>query len=149
VEGDLPTPSYTIDTIRWLQAGDAESVEYYFIIGIDAFADLMSWRSYEELLRRVTLLVAYREGFGGRPQLRQLADTLGYTIASSVWLGSDGRRNIHFLETLPPDVSSSDIRMHLETGEKVVPGLHRKVLAYIRENGLYLQFPENSEAEKE
>ena len=56
IEGELPIPSYTIDTIRILQKQDKTKVEYFFIIGVDAFSDLLTWKEYSELLRRVTLI---------------------------------------------------------------------------------------------
>lgn len=137
IEGNLPTPSYTIDTIRLLQARDRDRIEYYFIIGVDAFADLLSWKSYMELLRRVTLIVARRKGFTDTGKLINIADTLGYRQTTSRWYGTGGLRDICFLESSPCEISSSRIRDLLASGCREVAGVKRDVLEYIRQHNLY------------
>jgi nicotinate-nucleotide adenylyltransferase len=53
-------PSYTLDTVRALQA--AEPAEWFLIIGQDQYANFATWHGWAELLQRVTLAVAAREG---------------------------------------------------------------------------------------
>lgn len=139
IEGDLPTPSYTIDTVRLLQSDTAGQSEYYFIIGVDAFADLLSWKSYVELLRRVTLVVARRGGFTGADRLVAIAQSLGYIQKPDLWHSTGGLRNIYFLETRPVEISSSHIRDLLSEGYRKVAGVHPAVVDYAQNHKLYLK----------
>jgi nicotinate-nucleotide adenylyltransferase len=60
-------PSYTLDTVRALQseaaaADPSELAEWFLIIGQDQYANFATWHGWAELLQRVTLAVAAREG---------------------------------------------------------------------------------------
>ncbi len=54
-------PSYTIDTVRELQHEHPQAA-LFLIIGQDQYERLSSWREWRELLTRVTLAVAGRDG---------------------------------------------------------------------------------------
>ena len=108
--------SYSIDTIerlrRLLSAGD----QLYFIIGADAFAEILTWHRAADVLRSVEFIVVSRPGhhFAIPPGARVLR-----------------------LDTLVLEVSSSAIRRELATG--VPPAeLPENVFAYIRSKGLYI-----------
>ena len=58
IEGDLPAPSYTIDTLRVLGGLFPEETKFFFIIGIDAFLDFATWKSYRDILRLVNIVIA-------------------------------------------------------------------------------------------
>ncbi|HYN61820.1 MAG TPA: nicotinate-nucleotide adenylyltransferase [Rubrivivax sp.] len=60
-ELERPGPSYTLDTVRELQA-DQSDAQWFLIIGQDQYAGLHTWVGFEELLQRVTLAVAQRPG---------------------------------------------------------------------------------------
>lgn len=59
-ELDRAGPSYSIDTVRELDA--VEHADWFLIIGQDQYANLHTWRDWPELLRRVTIAVASRNG---------------------------------------------------------------------------------------
>lgn len=140
VEGELPVPSYTIDTVRYLLLRDGGCVNYAFIIGVDAFADLLSWKEYCQLLSLVNLIVARRKGFSRQAELDNIAIRLGYGVEASGnrWVGQGELKDILFLDSQPDDISSSAIRAQLRRGAKNVIGVHHAVLEYIQKNGLYL-----------
>ena len=56
-----PGPSYTVDTLRALQARDPE-VELTLLIGADAAAELEAWREASEVARLATVVVFGRAG---------------------------------------------------------------------------------------
>jgi nicotinate-nucleotide adenylyltransferase len=62
VEVDRSGPSYTIDTVRALQAAEAGDVDWWLLIGQDQHANFTTWRDWRELLGRVHLAVAARDG---------------------------------------------------------------------------------------
>ncbi len=68
--------SYTIDTVREIrdEYGAASSVQWYLLVGMDAFAKLLSWREWRALLDEVVLVLAPRAGAQLSPiLLRELA----------------------------------------------------------------------------
>lgn len=54
--------SYSIDTLRSLR-DKYKGAEFFFILGIDAFLDLPSWKEPDKLLRLINLIVISRAGF--------------------------------------------------------------------------------------
>lgn len=140
IEGDLPVPSYTIDTMRYLFNRDGDTVSYSFIVGIDAFADFLSWKEYRQLLTLVQLIVARRKGFSRESALDAIMIQLGYRSdqAGTSWEAQSGLKDIYFLDSQPDDISSSWIRSKLRAGAVEVNGLCPEVLQYIQRNGLYL-----------
>jgi nicotinic acid mononucleotide adenylyltransferase len=106
---------------------------------VDAFADLLSWKSYRELLQRVALVVANRRGFTESDRLMRIAQSLGYSQKPDMWYGTRGLRNIYFLETSPVEISSSHIRDMVAAGCQRVAGVNQAVLDYARRHKLYLK----------
>ena len=58
-----PTKSYSIDTVHELQKEFGPAAELFFIIGLDAFLELHTWKQAPELLRACHFIVL------GRPRL--------------------------------------------------------------------------------
>lgn len=137
VEEELPQPSYTISTIRHLKRISPPGSVYSFIVGVDAFVDLLTWREYEALLRAVGLVVAVRRGFTGWQRLEELAEALRYRRDGSVWHSPSGFLDIVFLSGMPEELSSSEIRQAIAAGKRTIVGLHQEVRQYICHHHLY------------
>ena len=60
-ELDRATPSYSIDTVRQLQADDS-SAEFYFLLGEDNVAELHAWHEIDILKQMVNFVVLDRAG---------------------------------------------------------------------------------------
>jgi nicotinate-nucleotide adenylyltransferase len=56
-------PRYSIDTIRRLKRRLGNRARVFFILGIDAFAEIGTWRQAEALLRECDFVVVSRPGF--------------------------------------------------------------------------------------
>jgi nicotinate-nucleotide adenylyltransferase len=65
-ELERPGPSYTLDTVRELQAREPGN-EWFLVIGQDQYARLATWHGWRELLGLVTLAVAARDGIAPAP----------------------------------------------------------------------------------
>ncbi len=94
-------PSFTLDTVRALQAARPEVREWVLIIGLDQYLNLPTWQGWQELLQRVTLAVATREPFEPVPPEA---------------LRSHPHRMVH-LPMAPQAVSSTEVRERLALGE--------------------------------
>jgi nicotinate-nucleotide adenylyltransferase len=60
IEFDMPTPSYTIHTIRKLKE-EYPSFNFHILCGTDVVNSLPAWYKYEELIQAVKFLVCSRE----------------------------------------------------------------------------------------
>ena len=61
IEKDLPTPSYTITTVKTLKKQYPE-YDFVWIIGDDQYANLDQWKAVDELRRLVQFAVFSRQG---------------------------------------------------------------------------------------
>lgn len=55
-------PSYTIETVRFFLRRRGVKPEVFLLVGLDAFAEIGTWREIESLAGMVTFLVAARPG---------------------------------------------------------------------------------------
>ncbi|MDR1520671.1 MAG: nicotinate (nicotinamide) nucleotide adenylyltransferase [Planctomycetota bacterium] len=131
IELSRPGPSYSIDTIRQLTAGQPEN-RYRLIIGSDMARTFASWRDFRQLLRLAPPLVAERPAV----PLSGPAETPypGMTRAEAASL-SAGRFAMR-----PVDTSSTGARRLLLEGapeSELLRHLTRPVLDFIRQKKLY------------
>lgn len=62
IEFSLPTPSYTIDTLSYLQEKYPD-YSFLIIIGSDSVQNLPKWKNFELLVKNFEILVYERPGF--------------------------------------------------------------------------------------
>ncbi|KRN24834.1 nicotinate-nucleotide adenylyltransferase [Lacticaseibacillus camelliae] len=105
--------SYTIDTMRALKKAHPDT-DYYFIIGADMVAYLPKWRDVDKLLKLVHFVGVKRRGF---------APASPYPIT--------------WVDAPLIDVSSSEIRTRVQTGQSIRYLVPDCVRAYIEKEGLY------------
>lgn len=115
-------PSYMLDTVRELQdAGAVMQPDWFLLIGQDQYARLSTWHGWRELVRRVTLAVAARDGLPVEPD-PALA----------------GVAHRCFVIPMPATpVSSTQVRARAAAGEALAGLVPPAVETYIRTHGLY------------
>jgi nicotinate-nucleotide adenylyltransferase len=119
-------PSYTADTLDRVHARGFTASQIFFITGVDAFADIATWRRYPEVLDLATFVVSSRPGY----RLEMLKDKLP---ALAVRMGT----SVHVLETRTPDVSSTMIRERLRRGDAITGLVPTLVETHIHQHRLY------------
>jgi nicotinate-nucleotide adenylyltransferase len=117
-ELDRTGPSYTLDSVRELQA-EQPGARCFLVIGQDQFAGLHTWRDWRELLARVTLAVAQRPG------TPPVADPAVQRAA------------VQAVPLPPMDVSSTQIRARVAAGQGIADLVPDNVARYIELNRLY------------
>jgi nicotinate-nucleotide adenylyltransferase len=111
-------PSYTLDTVRELQATQP-AAQCFLIIGADQYAGLHTWQGWQELLGRVVLAVANRPG--ALPPVHP-----------------EVLRHAHRMVPLPMlDVSSTEIRQRVAAGLDITELVPPPVARYIDQHALY------------
>ncbi len=111
-------PSYTLDTVRELQAA-TPGAQWFLIIGQDQYVALHTWFGFERLLPLVTLAVAQRPGAQAEADARVRA-------AAQVALA-----------LAPIAVSATELRARLAAGRNIRALVPPPVALYIRQQGLY------------
>ena len=122
-EFNRPGKSYTLDTVRALQAlhpGDA----FAFIVGADTLPELPTWHRPLDLLPLVRIVSLARPGFAPDAAASHLPPPWPERLLADLRSGE------------PLDVSSREIRAKIAAGQPVslVPD---SVLRYIEEHNLY------------
>ena len=121
-ELDHHGPSYTLDTVRELQASHP-GAQWFLIIGQDQYANFHTWRGWRELLQAVTLAVAGRPGASAEVNaevLTEVATTGHQPVALPVM-----------------DISSTEIRSCIASGRGIADLVPPSVASYIARHSLY------------
>lgn len=130
--------SYSVDTLREL-ARLHPGARLEFILGLDAFAEISSWREAEALFGLAGFLVMPRPGHEETDLVSCLPAGLragARRSSSSVWL-LEGGGVITLAEVPRLEISASDIRRRLAAGRSVRYLVPEAVRLYIEREGLY------------
>jgi nicotinate-nucleotide adenylyltransferase len=119
------SPNYTVDTLTAL-AREYPAADLFALAGADSFLDLRRWRSPDRLLALAEWIVVNRPG-------SQLTEARLATLA----LTPAQRARIHLLTTVHEQVSATELRLLLHTGDPCPGLLPPAVAAYIQSHHLY------------
>ena len=136
IEKLLPAPSYTIDTLQYLRIHSVGKTQFYFIIGADAFLDILLWHKYEEVLMASHFIVFSRDGCRNKKLYKLLAH-LNYNKNKHKWYNKKLDRYIYTSTLSLPSVSSSEIRKKIASGKAVKKFVPPGVAQYIGDHKLY------------
>lgn len=121
LELDMPRPNYTADTLAFMRERWPQH-EFTLILGSDNLASLHLWKDAGAMLEKTPVLVYPRPGVEGH-------------LASADLLYHPA---VMFIPEAPlMEVSSTGVRVRLRNWKPVEGLIDPKVLAYIRQNGLY------------
>jgi len=141
LEVDDQQTSYSVRTVEKVQQASPDAW-LFFILGVDAFLEIATWREAERVLEECSWIVTTRPGFrldaaggvlGGRlrPRLRALA------AEETADEASFGPGRIFVVPIPALDVSSTEIRRRVKAGETIRGLVPADVEAYIHDRGLY------------
>lgn len=139
MEAQRSGPSYSIDTLKELRASLGEEVLLFFIIGMDAFAEIETWKDYERLPDHAELVVIDRPDYP-LSQIAQVAGKLGrycFDPDRSFWEASDRSGRIYPIAMPPIEISSTDVRKKALSGESLTGLVPVAVAQYIETHGLF------------
>lgn len=136
IEEKLVPPSFTIDTLNLFFQNQKGLNNYFFIIGIDAFLEIHTWKEYVKVLKSVNFIVSAREGFASELFYHYMIN-LCYSRNGSFWYNSQNGKKIYYLESDIPDISSSNVRESIKQENLSGGIINSEVLQYIYKLGLY------------
>lgn len=112
-------PSYTVETLRWIQRDSPAGTEPYLLIGADIARDLETWKDHERLLEESKVVVLARAGVSQSELPERVASRA--TVLSTPIL----------------EISSTEIRRLVRAGGSIRYQVTDPVESYIRSRGLY------------
>ncbi|MFK5925432.1 MAG: nicotinate-nucleotide adenylyltransferase [Desulfuromusa sp.] len=138
IEGRRGGSSYSIDTLQQLHSQYPQH-EYFFIMGLDSFQEISTWKNYGRLFEFAHIVVTARPGFSG--SLRELLpvaieDRFCYDSDSKNLRCDTGFSLIAVAHTCR-DISSTEIRHQLSMNRDIGEQVPQAVIDYIKAQRLY------------
>jgi len=141
-------PSYTIDTVAHFKHSLPDQSRLYLIMGMDAFLEIDTWKSYDELLLQIPFIIINRpkSGHAAKDPGWKIMENFIASKISSDYVFSESRscycaRNrqpIYIFEVTRLDISSTRIRNLINQGRSIEYLVPPKVAGFINLKGLYL-----------
>ncbi len=148
VEMSRHGPSYTIDTVRFYQNRIQNDTRLYLIMGLDAFLEIDTWKSYHDLMAIIPFIVLSRVNEQDKNKLpdidaidNYLTSTLKkdylFSPATSCFIHPD-HPPIYLVDIHPLNISSTEIRSRIQQGKSIKALVPEPVNHFIKTKGLYL-----------
>ena len=140
-------PSYTIDTVEHFKNSLPVNSRIFLIMGLDAFLEFDTWKSYKELLAQIPLIVIPRPraeirfDLSGEVMTKYIKTRISAEYEFSESQSSFTRADmppIYFTQVSALDISSTMIRNLIRKGRSIQYLVPQKVAAFIQTEGLYL-----------
>jgi len=140
--------SYTIDTVIHFKNNLPKETTCYLIVGLDAFLEIDTWKSYRDFFELIPMIVMTRPA-EGTTKIQDPCKAMETYISAHV---SDGYRflehkscfvhstkqAIYLFNVTPVDISSSKIRTLVKQGTSIKNLVSDAVGEYIHKKGLYV-----------
>lgn len=143
VEMDRPGPSYSVDTLRAFHERMPKGTRLVFLLGLDAFREIHTWKDFRSLfsLADFGVFVRRSETTGEEQALLlpvAVQNEFCYSRKKHEWVHSSGNR-VRFLKVTALDISASAIRRSVRQGRSIRYLVPPAVEAYIRRQHLYIR----------
>lgn len=133
--------SYSIFTLEKIRTMYPDS-QIFFLLGIDAFLEIETWKDYEKVLEQCSFIIMSRPGFGfegvhgvlSEKYVRRIRDLSDIDLPAYPDPGLD---LIYLVPIAAMDVSSTEIRKRVRAGQSIRGLVPESVERYIKEKGLY------------
>lgn len=140
-------PSYTIDTVTHYITVMPAGASIFLIVGLDAFLEMDTWKSYPDLFKLIPFIVMSRHIDGGEdfavmmktlePYIREkISDQYRFCASSAGYVHPENKPVFLFCFQ-PLDVSSTEIRRLVARGKSIRGLVPERVEGYIQTKGLY------------
>jgi nicotinate-nucleotide adenylyltransferase len=147
VELQRAGPSYTIDTVSHFRNSDSSGSQYFLIIGLDAFLEIDTWKSFKALMNQIPLVVLARpetsSNFNTPIQRTILAFlhskiSIDYQLVESTdqFIRPNGQP-LFLIQGGFRELSATSIRERIRLGEDIQTLVPIPVRTFIQKKGLY------------
>ncbi len=141
IEVDAGEKSYSVITLEKVKR-IYPGAWTFFVLGVDAFLEIETWRDYKRVLKECLFIVISRPGY----RIEQTEGLLGRSWVEKVHHVSESenisddllRTRRVFLLSIPAlDISSTEVRRRIERGETIKGLVPEAVEDYIHSHNLY------------
>lgn len=140
IESERTSPSYSIETIIELQKRAAPDTEFFFIIGVDAFAEIDTWKRYRELTDFVDLVIISR-GVNDievvERVIREKFPDYQKGPLTNIWYSENHKGLLKLVPMEPVPISSTMVRERVREGSGFSEIVPADVEEYIRTKKIY------------
>ncbi len=139
IELERETPSYTYETLNSISQQVSQDTQLFWIMGEDALHGLPNWHQAEKIMQLCHVLVMRRPGVSNNIDKHTKQWLEQYITDDLTKLDESDFGHIYITETEMYDISSTQIRETLLSGDQprfLLPG---GVWNYIKRNQLYQQ----------
>ncbi len=147
VELKRPGPSYTVDTVTYFKGIFPGDIELLFLLGVDAFFEIDTWKSFKSLLKLIPFVVMTRpdgpsmdDDMGQRGVEKfirsRISDGYRYVSEKECFVHNENQP-VYFATVRPVAISSTQIRDKLRSGRSIHRMVPKPVENYIINQGLY------------
>jgi len=140
IELKRPGKSYSIGTIQLLREQYGSDLELFFILGMDAFLEIGTWKSFQELFSLCHFIVMTRPGFDKPVSATilpvSIADAFAYDEGENRFIHRDGY-SVYLQGVTFLDISSTKIREAISKGRSIRYLIPREVERYIQRHHFY------------
>ncbi|MBW2193805.1 MAG: nicotinate-nucleotide adenylyltransferase [Deltaproteobacteria bacterium] len=148
VELNRSGPSYTIDTVLHFKSALPNNPRLYFILGLDAFLEIDTWKSYRKIFQLIPVIVMARPdtAYSDTTMMWEtleaylklnISDGYRFNLSDSCYV-HDEMQPVHIVDVLPVDISSTMIRKRINEGRSIHAMVPENVEDFITDRGLYL-----------
>ena len=131
LELDRPGPSYAVDTLEQLRKSYEPDIPFYLLMGSDQALQFTKWKDWERITELALPIVMLRPPLDIKLYKKQLIKSCPRYLAELL---------LDWTADLPQlDISATEIRQRFIVGKGFDDSLDPKVLAYIKEHGLYIE----------
>ena len=117
IEFSMPRPSYTVDTLAYLESKNPET-EFVLIIGEDNLNSFHKWKNSDFILENYQLYVYPRPG-GSDPKWKT-------------------HTSLNFVDAPLIDISATKIRQLVKEGKSITYMVPQSVEGLIKDKGIYM-----------
>jgi nicotinate-nucleotide adenylyltransferase len=132
--------SYSIETLTYFTRTLEKDLDLFFILGMDAFLEINTWKNYQGLFSLCNFIVMTRPGY----EVKGIHNVIPSQLMNDFTYMPDEKRFVHrsrlsiyFTEVTPIDISSCSIRALMKNNLSINTMLPEKVKYYIEEHRFY------------
>ncbi len=140
IENRRPGKSYSIDTLKQLRQAYPAPSSIYFLLGMDAFQEITTWKDYKNLFELTNFVILARPGYNIDKTYdllrREISEKYEYSRENNFFF-HPSLCKVHFCQVTLLDISSTRIRKLVAEGRSVrylVPDLIKE---YIEKTHIY------------
>ena len=140
LEKRLAGKSYTVISLKHLRKEFSYSTEIYFLMGVDAFLEIHTWRQYQKLFELASITIVRRPGFTYQAISEQVRTRISPEYRWNPHQFCFDHPKLYPIVLLPTtnlDISATELRQLIKEGRSIRYLVPDNVLKYINYYGLY------------